>query len=126
MQLSLQTTEVYGETAFSILIEAKLSKPQYCVIRSKPQYCVIRTKPQYCVIRTKSQYCVIRSAAIANNSSCLPSYDKLKEAKKMCYPEDVMVTETSAEVAIFIRSHLLKNVSRRFNNISRRFLQKKL
>nr|XP_047123607.1 uncharacterized protein LOC124806596 [Hydra vulgaris] len=68
-----QTSELYTETALSILMEAKLSKHQYCIIRS---------------------------AAIANSSSFLPSYEKLKEAKKMCYPEDITVTEISAEVKL--------------------------
>ncbi|XP_047139099.2 uncharacterized protein LOC124815008 [Hydra vulgaris] len=68
-----QTSELCAETALSILMEAKLSKHQYCIIRS---------------------------AAIANSSSFLPSYEKLKEAKKMCYPEDITVTEISAEVKL--------------------------
>ncbi|XP_065669294.1 uncharacterized protein LOC136088723 [Hydra vulgaris] len=68
-----QTSELCAETALSILMEAKLFKHQYCIIRS---------------------------AAIANSSSFLPSYEKLKEAKKMCYSEDITVTEISAEVKL--------------------------
>ncbi|XP_065653477.1 uncharacterized protein LOC136080583 [Hydra vulgaris] len=75
-----QTSELCAETALSILMEAKLSKHQYCIIRS---------------------------AAIANSSSFSPSYEKLKEAKKMCYPE--YITKRRSKTAIFIKSHLIKS-----------------
>ncbi|EFN73411.1 hypothetical protein EAG_03300, partial [Camponotus floridanus] len=49
---------------------------------------------------TKNQYVLIRSQAKTQNADIYPSYNKLLEAKKKCYPKDIIITEVSAEIKL--------------------------
>ncbi|KAK7791956.1 hypothetical protein R5R35_004579 [Gryllus longicercus] len=51
---------------------------------------------------SKNMYNTIRTASIDHNCSLYPSYKKVQEAKKDCYPPavDMRITETSAEVKL--------------------------
>lgn len=49
---------------------------------------------------TKHQYLLIRNFINSRRNPILPSYNKILEAKQKCYPEDVRVTETTAEVEL--------------------------
>lgn len=62
-----------GVDAVSLMVEAKLSK---------------------------FQYKLIRKLALSNNCYLYPSYDQVLEAKKKCYPNDIVVNEIQAEVPL--------------------------
>ena len=49
---------------------------------------------------TRAQYCMLRSGAKHRNANIYPSYDKIIEAKRRCYPSNPLVTEKSAEVPL--------------------------
>lgn len=49
---------------------------------------------------TKNQYTNIRIGSKARNSNIYPSYDKVLIAKKQCYPNNVIITECSAEIPL--------------------------
>jgi len=51
---------------------------------------------------TKSQYTLIRSQAKQRNANIYPAYNKILEAKSQCYPrkDQVLITEISAEVTL--------------------------
>lgn len=68
-----ETNEVNSDDVLSLLTEAKLTKHQYLLIRD---FINSRKKPY------------------------LPAYGKLIEAKKKCYPENIKVTESTAEVEL--------------------------
>ncbi|KMQ89641.1 out at first protein [Lasius niger] len=55
-----------------MIVEAKLSKHQYNVIKSVTQECT--------------------------PTKLFPHYEKILKAKKRCYPEGITITETSAEI----------------------------
>ena len=61
------------DQALSLLVDAKLSKNQYNIIRSQAQ---------------------------GINCKIYPSYDQVKQAKAMCYPNNINVTETCAEIPL--------------------------
>ncbi|GBN51841.1 hypothetical protein AVEN_33343-1 [Araneus ventricosus] len=46
------------------------------------------------------QYKVIRQQTNKINKNMYPAYHKIKAAKQLCYPSDVNVTETFAEVRL--------------------------
>lgn len=49
---------------------------------------------------TKNQYTNIRIGSKARNSNIYSSYDKVLIAKKQCYPNNVIITECSAEISL--------------------------
>ena len=59
---------------------------------------------------TKQQYLLIRELAKQHNSSIYPPYSKIGEAKERSYPQDISVSETCAEVKL---QSLLDHTSRR-------------
>lgn len=65
--------EMTGEEVLVVIVEAKL---------------------------TKQSYLDIRSSLGRKNFDAYPSYRKVVEAKAYCYPQDITVTETSAEVKL--------------------------
>lgn len=72
-KLETNANEVNPDDVLSLLTEAKLTKHQYLLI---------------CAF--------INSRA----NPVLPSYDKVTDAKKKCYPENIKVTESTAEVEL--------------------------
>lgn len=46
------------------------------------------------------QYNLIRTHAKNKNNKLYPAYYKVKEAKKLCYPTEINITETSAEIQL--------------------------
>lgn len=65
---------ISAEEVLSVLVEAKLTKHQYILIKN-----------------------------LINSKTCrtiLPSYHKVLSAKKKCYPENLLVTESKAEVKL--------------------------
>lgn len=59
---------------------------------------------------TRHQYNVMRSAACEANSKLFPNYETVRAAKKLCYPEGIMITEQLAEVKL---QTLLDHTARR-------------
>lgn len=59
---------------------------------------------------SKYQYEVIRKATKDLGMSIFPSYNKILTAKKQCYPDNVCITETSAEVTL---QNLLDHTTKR-------------
>ncbi|GBN80984.1 hypothetical protein AVEN_107676-1 [Araneus ventricosus] len=57
-----------------------------------------------------SQYQRIREKAENLNCKMYPLYHKVKEAKQLCYPHSISLTETSAEITL--RTLVDHNVSR--------------
>ncbi|GBP69394.1 hypothetical protein EVAR_54813_1 [Eumeta japonica] len=49
---------------------------------------------------TKHQYLVVKNFINAKSPNALPSYPKVLEAKKRCYPSQEFITESSAEVEL--------------------------
>lgn len=49
---------------------------------------------------TKQQYIDLRLSLREKNFNAYPAYDRVLEAKKLCYPPDIIVTETCAEVKL--------------------------
>ncbi|XP_041448468.1 uncharacterized protein LOC121404022 [Drosophila obscura] len=49
---------------------------------------------------TKHSYKLVQAKTRSNNANVFPSYDLLRTAKLMCYPKDVKVTDSSAEVPL--------------------------
>lgn len=49
---------------------------------------------------TKHQYLLLRRFINSKSQNALPSYHKVLEAKKRCYPSDEIVTESSAEIEL--------------------------
>lgn len=66
-------TKLSGDSALSMLVEAKL---------------------------TRSQYEVVRMTAKTHNTPIYPCYPKVLEAKTRCYPSNISVNETIAEVKL--------------------------
>lgn len=59
---------------------------------------------------TKFQYNLMRSQAKELGSNLYPSYDRVLEAKRQCYPNGIKITDSSAEV--FVQSLLNHTASR--------------
>lgn len=49
---------------------------------------------------TKFQYNLIRSSAKSHNSTLYPNYESITAAKKRCYPENLQISEDTAEVSL--------------------------
>lgn len=49
---------------------------------------------------SKFQYNTLRTSAMEMNCNLYPNYETVTEAKKRCYPEGIIYTETSAEVPL--------------------------
>lgn len=49
---------------------------------------------------TKKQYCSIRVGSKIRKSNIYPPYEKVLIAKKQCYPENIIITENSAEIPL--------------------------
>lgn len=49
---------------------------------------------------TKFQYNIIRNAAKDNNSNIYPNYETITAAKKKCYPDNLVITESIAEAPL--------------------------
>ena len=49
---------------------------------------------------TKYSHQTVRSAAERKQAEIYPSYNNIGEAKNKCYPENVVINETSAEVPL--------------------------
>ena len=49
---------------------------------------------------SSNQYNIFRNRAKQFNCELYPLYHKVVEAKKMCYPSDITVNETSAEIPV--------------------------
>lgn len=49
---------------------------------------------------TKHQYNLLRKSAMELNCHIYPNYESITEAKKKCYPEGIICTETKAEVSL--------------------------
>ncbi|KAK2579430.1 hypothetical protein KPH14_002642 [Odynerus spinipes] len=49
---------------------------------------------------TKFQYNIIRNAAKEHNNNIYPNYEVITEAKKRCYPNNIIITESFAEVSL--------------------------
>ena len=49
---------------------------------------------------TKQQYKDLRQSLRSKNFRAYPSYEIVFEAKKRCYPDDIAVSDTSAEVSL--------------------------
>lgn len=47
---------------------------------------------------TKYQYNIVRSTAITHGKKIFPNYEAVIQAKKQCYPENITITENFAEV----------------------------
>lgn len=69
---------------------------------------------------TTSQYKRIRENGISHNSPIYPSYDKILDAKKNCYPKDITITETRAEVKL---QSLLNHTCRRMLLVQKDFIK---
>lgn len=81
----LKTQPFSNEKALSILVDAKL---------------------------TKFQYNIIRLAAKEQNCKLFPAYENITEAKKLCLPENINVTETTAEVKLqSLLDHTIKRIA---------------
>lgn len=71
---------------------------------------------------TRHQYELLRESAISKHfKNLFPPYYKLLEEKSKCYPENIQVTETSAEVHLqdlvdHTASRILNNQSEALNN----------
>ena len=59
---------------------------------------------------SKCQYEIIRTAFKNAGHNLLPSYKRITAAKKNCYPENIKITDTSAEVPL---QSLLDNTAKR-------------
>lgn len=65
---------------------------------------------------SKHQYMIVRDLARASNSNVFPSYfPTVIEAKKRCYPENITINETSAEVEL---QSLLNHTANRILKVS--------
>lgn len=49
---------------------------------------------------TKYQYNFMRQSAIEHNCNMYPSYEAVTESRKKCYPENLIVTESSASIPL--------------------------
>ena len=49
---------------------------------------------------TKYQYNIIKSNALEENCPLHPNYESVIKAKKRCYPDNIVITESSAEVPV--------------------------
>ena len=59
---------------------------------------------------TKYQYSILRKATADIGHDIFPTYQKILEAKKKCYPSNIMITEKSAQVSL---QDLLDHTTRR-------------
>ncbi|KAG5883297.1 hypothetical protein JTB14_004391 [Gonioctena quinquepunctata] len=49
---------------------------------------------------TKFQYNIIRSNALEKSCNLNPNYECVIKAKKICYPDNILITESSAEIQL--------------------------
>lgn len=70
---------------------------------------------------TKRQYGIIRSMNKSHNSPIYPAYSHVLDAKKSCYPDDINITETSSAVKL---QSLLNHTCARILHVQRDFIQK--
>ena len=62
---------------------------------------------------TKHSYIMVRNSAKADGFNYYPSYNKIREAKKMCYPENsaFTISETEAKVHLqLLLNHTCKRI----------------
>ena len=86
---------------------AKLCSKDQSAIKSKNKCSEpIMTSPEealalkiHCDL-SDNQYQMIRNASIQQNANIFPSLHNILEAKTKCYPNDLKVTETSAECSL--------------------------
>lgn len=61
---------------------------------------------------TKYQYNIIRSNALEENCPLYPNYESIIKAKKRCYPDNIVITEISAEIPLQdLLDHTLKRLA---------------
>lgn len=68
---------------------------------------------------TVAQYKEIKKGAKLRNCDIYPAYDKLLQAKKECYPENIKISETSAEVPL---QSLLDHATKRLATVQNEVL----
>lgn len=68
---------------------------------------------------TKHQYLNIRSGSIKRGIDMYPSYHMIIEAKKKCYPNNITITEQSAEIQL---QSLIDHLAKRLVQITDPFL----
>ncbi|KMQ84811.1 hypothetical protein RF55_17077 [Lasius niger] len=76
---------------------------------------------------TKNQYSVIRQSMKEHHCNLYPPYDKVSQAKVRCYPprSDVTITETSAEVKLqALLNHTTERILLVQNDVIKSLLQK--
>ncbi|XP_025411419.1 uncharacterized protein LOC112684234 [Sipha flava] len=70
---------------------------------------------------TKSQYTLIRLQAKQRNANIYPAYNKILEAKSQCYPkkDQVLITEISAEATLqSLLNHTVQRIFQSIENLS--------
>lgn len=63
---------------------------------------------------SKYQYMLIRNSMKKHNALIYPAYEKILEAKVRCYPSNIQITETRAEVSV---QALLNHTSERILHV---------
>lgn len=67
---------------------------------------------------TKYQYNLMRQGAIDHNCNIYPNYEAVTQSKKKCYPENMSITEASAEISLqALLDHTAKRLFQSLNSV---------